>query len=140
LSLYMLDTNVLSELIDDPHGRIAMKVLSFGPDNLCTSAIVAAELHYGVAKGRSLAHRRRVEELLWQELEVLEFNHRAAQEYGRLRAALQGDGVTLHGNDLLIAAHANAVEAVLVTRDSAFRHAKKHVQTAILLGPPPAPK
>jgi tRNA(fMet)-specific endonuclease VapC len=125
--LHLLDTNILSALVKDPHGRIAGKVLKAGLDNICTSAIVAAELHYGAAKAK-LVIRRRVEELLGQEIEVLPFDHAAAQEYGKLRMALQKDGVGLSANDLLIAAHANAISAPVVTADAGFKQASKHVR------------
>jgi tRNA(fMet)-specific endonuclease VapC len=125
--LHLLDTNILSELVIHPHGRIAEKVLKTGPDNICTSAIAAAELHYGAAKAK-LVVRRRVEELLGQEIEVLAFDHPAALEYGKLRAALRAEGVTLDANDLLIAAHALAVDATVVTADAAFKQAGKHAR------------
>lgn len=125
--LHLLDTNILSKLIKEPHGRLAAKVLRIGIDNICTSAIVAAQLHHGAAKAK-LAIRRRVKELLWQEIEVLPFDHQAAEEYGRLRDQLRSVGVTLDANDLLIAAHAKAIDAAVVTADTAFKQVSKHIR------------
>jgi tRNA(fMet)-specific endonuclease VapC len=55
----LLDTNILSELIKDPHGAVAEKVLNAGPDNVCTSIIAAAEVRYG-------ALRKLVRVLTWR--------------------------------------------------------------------------
>jgi tRNA(fMet)-specific endonuclease VapC len=123
----LLDTNILSELIKDPHGRVARKVLDAGSDNVCTSIIVAAELRYGALKKRSTRLRRQAEELL-AEIQVLPLDEPVDAEYGKLRVALETAGKMLAANDLLIAAHANAVDAAVVTSDRDFKQAGKLVQ------------
>jgi len=123
----LLDTNILSELIKDPHGRVARKVLDAGVDNVCTSIIAAAELRYGALKKRSTRLRRQAEELL-AEIQVLPLDEPVDAEYGKLRIALETAGKMLAANDLLIAAHANAVDAALVTSDHDFKQAGKLVQ------------
>jgi tRNA(fMet)-specific endonuclease VapC len=47
---YMLDTNVISELMKNPRGKAAKRIARIGEDNICTSIIVAAELRYGCAR------------------------------------------------------------------------------------------
>jgi tRNA(fMet)-specific endonuclease VapC len=121
------DTNILSELIKDPHGRVARKVLDAGVDNVCTSIIAAAELRYGALKKRSTRLRRQAEELL-AEIQVLPLDEPVDAEYGKLRVALETAGKMLAANDLLIAAHANAVDAAVVTSDHDFKQAGKLVQ------------
>ena len=123
----LLDTNILSELIKDPHGRVARKVLDAGVDNVCTSIIAAAELRYGALKKRSTRLRRQAEELL-AEIQVLPLDEPVDAEYGKLRVALETAGKMLAANDLLIAAHANAVDAAVVTSDHDFKQAGKLVQ------------
>lgn len=123
----LLDTNILSELIKDPHGRVARKVLDAGVDNVCTSIIAAAELRYGALKKRSTRLRRQAEELL-AEIPVLPLDEPVDAEYGKLRVALETAGKMLAANDLLIAAHANAVDAAVVTSDHDFKQAGKLVQ------------
>jgi tRNA(fMet)-specific endonuclease VapC len=123
----LLDTNILSELIKDPHGRVARKVLDAGVDNVCTSIIAAAELRYGALKKKSTRLRRQTEELL-AEIQVLPFDEPVDAEYGKLRVALETAGKMLAANDLLIAAHANAVDAAVVTADADFKQAGKLVQ------------
>jgi len=53
LTRYLLDTNVLSELVRHPHGPVAVRVREVGESMVCTSIIVASELRYGVEKKAS---------------------------------------------------------------------------------------
>ena len=111
--LYMLDTNIVSELIRNPAGTAARRAKAAG-DAVCVSIIVAAELRYGCAKKRSPQLLQRVEEFL-SEVPVLPFDVPADGEYAGIRAALEGVGRPIGSNDLLIAAHAFTVGATLVT-------------------------
>jgi len=126
----LLDTNILSKLINDDSGRIASKVIAAGADNVCTSIIAAAELRYGALKKKSVRLRREVEELL-AEMQVLPFDEPADAEYAKLRLALQEIGKMLAPNDLLIASHASALDATVVTADTAFEYASKLVKVAV---------
>ncbi len=51
MTRYMLDTNIISDLIRKPQGNAAKRIAKVGEDNICTSIIVAAELRYGCAPG-----------------------------------------------------------------------------------------
>ena len=126
----LLDTNILSRLINDQNGRITKKVLDAGVDNVCTSIIAAAELRYGALKKKSVRLRREVEEML-AEMQVLALEEPLDAEYAKLRLALETTGKMLAANDLLIASHANTIDATVVTADSAFEHAKKLVKVAV---------
>lgn len=110
---YMLDTNVVSDLIRNPAGRAADRARRAG-DAVCVSIIVAGELRYGCAKKGSARLSRRVEEFL-AEVAVLPFEAPADRSYGDLRAALEAAGRSIGSNDLLIAAHARSLDATLVT-------------------------
>jgi tRNA(fMet)-specific endonuclease VapC len=114
LTRYLLDTNIISDLIRNPKGRVANHIARVGEDNVCTSIIVAAELRYGCAKSGSKRILEAVENLLG-ELDVLSLEEPADTEYGKLRAELEQRGSLIGGNDLLIAAHALAIEATIVT-------------------------
>jgi tRNA(fMet)-specific endonuclease VapC len=111
---YMLDTNILSDLIRNPQGRAARRIAKAGEDNICTSIIVAAELRYGCEKSSSTKLRKAVEDLLG-EIAVLPFEAPADADYGAIRAQLESAGTPIGGNDLLIAAHARALRATIVT-------------------------
>jgi tRNA(fMet)-specific endonuclease VapC len=113
----MLDTNIISDLIKNPQGRAAKRIAKAGEDNICTSVIVAAELRYGCAKSGSVRLLKAVEDLLG-EINVLPFDVPADAEYGGIRAELEAAGKPIGSNDLLIAAHACATGATIVTANT----------------------
>ena len=113
----MLDTNIISDLIRNPQGRAAKRIAKLGEDNICTSIIVAAELRYGSAKSGSKRLLKAVEDLLG-EISVLPFDVPADAEYGGIRSELEAAGKPIGGNDLLIAAHAYATGATIVTANT----------------------
>ncbi len=113
----MLDTNIISDLIRNPQGKAAKRVAKVGEDNICTSIIVAAELRYGCAKIGSKRLLKAVEDLLG-EISVLPFDVPADAEYGEIRSELEAAGKPIGGNDLLIAAHACAAGATIVTANT----------------------
>ena len=117
MTRYMLDTNVISELIRNPQGRAAKRIARVGEDNICTSIIVAAELRYGCAKSGSKRLLKAVEDLLG-EITVLPFDVPADAEYGAIRSELEAAGKPIGSNDLLIAAHAYATGATIVTANT----------------------
>jgi tRNA(fMet)-specific endonuclease VapC len=114
LTRYLLDTNVISDLIKNPQGKVARRIAKIGEEEFCTSIIVAAELRYGCAKSGSERLARAVEDLL-AEIEVLPFEAPADSEYGGIRAELETVGKPIGSNDLLIAAHALTIGATVVT-------------------------
>src|SRR5947209_2717970 len=110
----MLDTNILSDQIRNPQGRAAKRIAQLGEDNIWTSIIVAAELRYGCAKSGSKRLLKAVEDLLG-EITVLPFDVPADVKYGGIRSELEAAGKPIGSNDLLIAAHAYANGATIVT-------------------------
>jgi tRNA(fMet)-specific endonuclease VapC len=117
LTRYMLDTNIISDLIRNPQGKAAKRIAKVGEDNICTSIIVAAELRYGCEKSGSQRLLKAVENLLG-EINVLAFDVPADVNYGEIRAELETAGKPIGGNDLLIAAHAYAIGAAIVTANA----------------------
>jgi tRNA(fMet)-specific endonuclease VapC len=113
----MLDTNVICDLLKDPKGKVARRIARVGDDSVCTSIVVAAELRYGCAKSGSRKLLKAVEDIL-DEIVVLPLDVPADAEYGRIGAELEGAGKPIGSNDLLIAAHAYATNATIVTANS----------------------
>ena len=111
---YLLDTNIVSELIRNPQGRVTDHIRDLGEAQVATSIIVAAELRYGAAKKGSPRLTAQVEAVLGA-IEVLPFEEPADAVYGLLRAGLEQKGLPMGGNDLLIAAHAVSLGFTLVT-------------------------
>jgi tRNA(fMet)-specific endonuclease VapC len=114
MTLYMLDTDAVSDMVRNPAGRVARRVAEVGETNLCVSIITAAELRYGAARSASPKLRARVEAVL-ARLSILPLDVPADAEYGAIRAELEASGRGICPNDLLIAAHASAVEATVVS-------------------------
>lgn len=114
MTRYMLDTNIISDLVRNPQGKAAKRIAQAGEDSVCTSIIVAAELRYGCAKSGSTRLFKAVEDLLG-EIDVLPFEVPADAEYGAIRCELEAAGRLIGGNDMLIAAHARATGATIVT-------------------------
>jgi len=110
----MLDTNIISDLIKNPKGKAAKRIARVGEDSICTSVIVAAELRYGCARRGSRRLQKAVEDLL-SEITVIPFDIPADVEYGGIRSDLEKLGKPIGGNDILIAAHARALGATIVT-------------------------
>ena len=111
---FLLDTNILSDLVRHPRGRIADRIKRVGERQVCTSIVVAAELRCGAAKKGSLRLTSQLEAVL-RALEVLSLKSPTDAVYGKLRARLERAGQLIGGNDLLIAAHALAMDHTMVT-------------------------
>lgn len=111
---YLLDTNMVSDLVKRPQGAVAQRLALLDEDQVCTSLIVAAELRYGAAKRGSEKLTAQLEAIL-AALPVLPLETPVDHHYGDLRLALERAGTPIGPNDLLIAAHALAIGATLVT-------------------------
>lgn len=115
---YLLDTNIVSDLVRHPQGRIAEHVRTVGEAQVCTSIIVAAELRYGAAKKGSRRLTAQLETVLGA-LDIVPFEAPADAAYGLIRTRLEHAGTPVGANDLLIAAHALALGCTIVTANEA---------------------
>lgn len=119
-TMFMLDTNMVSYLIRGSSPTLKARLLTVPMAQLCVSAVTQGELVYGLARRpEASALKAAVRELLVR-LEVLPWDSPAAEHYGALRASLERMGTPLGNLDTLIAGHALAADAVLVTNDQAF--------------------
>jgi tRNA(fMet)-specific endonuclease VapC len=117
---YLLDTNIASHVIKGDIPVVRQRLARVPMRSVAVSVVTQAELLYGVAKrGHPTGLATRVREFLVR-VEVLPWTADVAHVYGDLRAACEAMGVTLAPLDMMIAAHAKASEAILVTRDRAF--------------------
>ena len=113
---FLLDTNIVSDLIRNPHGRVTAWIRAVGEDAVGTSIVVAAELRYGARKRGSVRLSAQLDAIL-DVLEIYTFESPADAIYGDIRVQLEGKGTPIGGNDLLIAAHALALNCTLVTNN-----------------------
>lgn len=114
MTRYLLDTNVLSDLIRNPQGKVADAIARVGEDRVATSIIVASELRFGAAKKGAPRLTAQVDAVLGV-LPVLAFERPADEHYAAVRAQLEHAGTPIGANDLLLAAHALALDHVLIT-------------------------
>ncbi len=114
LLAYMLDTNILSDLVRNPQGTIATQITKAGENTVCTSIIAAAELRYGAIQSNSATLAERID-LILSALEILPLETPADRHYASLRHHLTHQGTPIGPNDLLIAAHALANDLTVIT-------------------------
>lgn len=110
----MLDTNIVSEVIKNPAGRAAARLMQQPAGAACISIVTAAELRFGARKVRS--------DRIWNKITdftafvpALPFDHPAEELYAEVRAVLEAAGRPIGPNDIFIAAHALASGLTLVT-------------------------
>jgi tRNA(fMet)-specific endonuclease VapC len=114
---YLLDANALSELLREPFGPVAAiyrRKANESDTRVLTSVIAACELRFGAEKKGSPRLAERVDRLL-ASFEVAPLARDADTAYAVLRADLERKGQLIGPNDMLIAAHALALDAILVT-------------------------
>lgn len=114
MSAYLLDTNVISDLVRNPRGRIATRIAEVGEDAVATGIVVAAELRFGAAKKGSPQLSARIDAILGA-MTILPLEPPCDVLYGQLRADLERRGTPIGANAMLIAAHAISLERILVT-------------------------
>jgi tRNA(fMet)-specific endonuclease VapC len=116
---YLLDTNIVSHLIKD-HPVVSQRIVKVPMASLSISVITEAELYYGLAKRPEAKRLHLVVEEFLKRVDVLPWDSAIVKNYGFIRAEMERQGKTLAPLDLLIAAHALSLKAVLVTNDKAF--------------------
>ena len=117
MTRYLLDTNILSDLVRHPGGRVAQRISQVGAHNVCTSVIVAAELRFCAAKSGSVRLQMQVDAILGA-MDVIALEPPVDVHYGDIRQALEAAGTPIGANDLLIASHARALDCVLATHNA----------------------
>ncbi len=114
---YLLDTNILSDLIRHPQGAVAKRIATIGEGAVCTSLIVAAELRFGAAKSGSPRLSQRVD-LVLSALDVLPLEPPVDRAYAEIRWQLPRQGTPIGPNDLLIAAQASVLGLTVITANA----------------------
>lgn len=114
---YMLDTNICIHVINVRPPAVLARFRLERLGRIGVSSVTAAELTFGVAKSGSARNRTALEMFL-AAVEVLPFDASAIWHYGDLRAALERRGQPIGALDTMIAAHALACNAILVTNNT----------------------
>lgn len=135
--VYLLDTNVLSDLIKHPDGPVLRRIAIVGEDIVCTSIVVASELRFGAEKKGSPALAAKVEQIL-ANIEVVPLDIDADRHYASIRNDLERRGQSIGANDMLIAAHARSLSLILVTDNLREFERVQDLATENWLAPPTA--
>jgi tRNA(fMet)-specific endonuclease VapC len=112
--VYLLDTNIISDLVRHPTGNVFQQIANVGEPGICTSIVVACELRYGAEKSGSPRLREQLKQIL-ERIPILLLAPPVDVHYGEVRAQLEWLGKPIGPNDLLIAAHALTLNLTLVT-------------------------
>lgn len=111
---YLLDTNAMSEMMRGPVNKMTTAIVRVGENAVCTSIVVVSELKFGAAKKGSANLTANLEKVL-ETIVIEDFKAPADAAYAELRATLEKAGTPIGQMDMLIAAHALALDATLVT-------------------------
>ena len=116
--MFVLDTNICIYLIKARPPEVLEHLRATPVARVALSAVTVAELMYGVEKSMHPARNREALAALLAPLRVEPFDDRASEVYGRVRAELERQGNPIGALDTMIAAHALALNATLVTNDT----------------------
>ena len=112
---YLLDTNICIYIIKRRPAKVFQRFELFEPGDICISSITYAELQYGVHKSSNPSSNEQALIQFVTPLEILDFDYKAANEYGYVRSVLEKEGTPIGPLDTLIAAHCLSLDLVLVT-------------------------
>jgi tRNA(fMet)-specific endonuclease VapC len=122
---YLLGTNVISHIMQGRDAKLLSRLTKLPVGQVVMSSVTLAEIEYGIERrGPSVALRNALVQVL-RHMDVLPWDAAAATCYGELCSALEAQGINLSDFDMMIAAHAVALKATLVSRDKAFAHIPK---------------
>jgi len=114
---YMLDTNICIYLIKQQPRGVIDKFQGIIPGEIAISSVTVAEMMYGVGKSQHKERNKSALESFLAPLEIVDFDFKAAQHYGAIRAYLEKMGIPIGAYDLMIAAHALSLGLILVTNN-----------------------
>ena len=114
---YILDTNICIYIIKNKPKKVIIELKRHKPSEICVSAITYAELTYGVEKSMAVEKNRLALALLFSNIEVLNFDIKAAIHYGKIRAYLEKQGTPIGPLDMMIASHAMSLGYTVVTNN-----------------------
>ena len=122
---YLLDTNVISHLMQGRDAKLLARLTKLPVGQVAISSVTLAEIEYGIQRrGQPMALRNALTQVLLH-MDVLPWDAAAAGCYGELCSGLEAQGINLSDFDMMIAAHAVALKAILVSRDKAFANIPK---------------
>lgn len=128
---FMLDTNIVSHIMQGRDATLLQRLTAVPVGQVVISSVTLAELEYGLhRKGRPDRLISALTQVLLR-VDVLPWDESVARCYGELCTILESKGINLSDMDMMIAAHAVAVDATLVSRDKAFAQVPERLALAV---------
>lgn len=115
--MHLLDTNICIYIINVRPPQVLAKFREHSPGTVAISSVTACELAFGVAKSQSERNHRALQ-MFMAPLEVLPFDESVVWQYAQIRSDLERQGQPIGSLDMMIAAHALALGAILVTNNT----------------------
>lgn len=115
---FLLDTDICIYLIKKKPVEVLQKFREYPVGDIGLSSITLAELKYGVQKSKQSSRNARALEKFLIPLSISEFDYKAANAYGKVRAELESQGTPIGPLDTLIAAHALSLNLTLITNNT----------------------
>ena len=116
----MLDTNIVSHIMQGRDAELLARLTRLPVGQAVMSSVTLAELEYGLQRKGQPARLRNALAQVVLRIDVLPWDEAVATCYGELSATLEAQGIKLSDFDMMIAAHAVALDVTLVSRDKAF--------------------
>jgi tRNA(fMet)-specific endonuclease VapC len=120
--LYLLDTNVVSHIMQGRDALLLQRLCAVPVAQVVISSVTLAELEYGLQRRGQPARLREALSQFLLRVDVLPWDAAVARHYGVLCARLEARGINFSDMDMMIAAHAVCLGAILVSRERAFEH------------------
>lgn len=115
---YMLDTNICIYAIKQNPAAVIQEIKKHHPSDICISSITYAELMCGIEKSILKEQNRLALTMMLSPIQIVNFDSKAAEEYGKIRADLESKGCIIGPLDLLIASHAKSKGLTIVTNNT----------------------
>lgn len=113
----MLDTNICIYAIKHKPQQVIQHLQTVDPGNVSISSVTYAELCHGVEKSQAVERNRIALYMLLSNIEIVDFDSAAAEEYGKIRASLEKKGTPIGTLDIMIAGHARSLGYTVVTNN-----------------------
>jgi tRNA(fMet)-specific endonuclease VapC len=125
---YMLDTNICIYLIKQKPEKVLRHFKAHSVGDIGISSVTLAELRFGVEKSQQAENNRQALDEFILPLEIADFDEKAAESYGKVRASLEKEGKPVGSMDMMIGAHALSRSATLVTNNTREFKQIKHLK------------
>lgn len=119
---YLLDTNIISEIVKFAPDFNVIKKLSEHSSDMAISVLSWHELVYGLERLPEGLRKKELSKYVYDDVEqsfpIINFTKKAAEIHAKIRSVLEESGHNLPYADTQIAATAIAEDMILVSRNS----------------------